>query len=440
MYQIKKIVILNIFLILTIGVISQESESYKEVDSETYSLYLQSNWKELIKLGKTSLKQDITFYYLQVRMGIAYYELKKYRKAIPYFEKSRKLNRKNELVNEYLYYSYLFSGRSNDARKLTKELSSELKTKIGIKINPIFSSISFDLRAEEFEEYKAEPATGDLLQQDVRTDYSYFSFGAEHLIKNNRKISWSYSRINIGATIFDIGDLNEQVDNDRKIDQNQFYYSYQNQLKYGLSMTLAANLINIGSTGSELIPVWGRGGGGMISTTTRYATNELIGYFALRKDFSNFKIGLNSSISNLDKNFQIQPGIDFIYYPFANTNIYLSTKANYLMENANNQWRNEPIIKQAVGFRLFSFYFEPSITYGSIINFIENDAFIVNNDNDIISDRYEFLVYGSFFKSRLNLFAKYQNYNKTNTYLLNSIEHQNIYNNQTITGGIKWNF
>ena len=445
MFQIKKIVLIYTLLIFSISITAQKEISHTEIDKKTYSQYIQSNWKELIKTGKLSLKNEVDFYYLQVRMGIAYYELKKYRKAIPYLERSRKLSVDNELIAEYLYYSYLFSGRVFDARKLSGTFTEKLKTKLGIKVNPIISALSFDLRREEIEDHTAESAIDELLQQDVRTGYSYFSFGVEHLIKNNRKIFWSYSRVNINGTRYDIGDLNEQIDNELDVTQNQFYYSYHNQLKYGLNLVLAANLVNIVSTGSILVPSGGWGGGwggsgGMVSADTRYATNEIVGYFALRKDISNFQIGLNSSISNLDKNIQIQPGIDFTYYPFANTNIYLTTNASYQFENINNIWQDELVIKQAIGFRLLTLYFEPSITYGNIINFTENNAFIINNDNDIIKDRYEFLIYGYFFKSKLNLFIKYQNYIKTNTYLLNGVSNEINYQNQTLTGGIKWTF
>ncbi len=440
--EIKKTILIFFMLTLSIQVVAQKTINYPTIDRITYSQYMKGSWKELIKTGKTALKNDVDFYYLQVRMGIAYYELKKYRKAIPYFEKSRKSNRTNELVNEYLYYSYLFSGRENDARKLTKELSAELKTKLGVKVNPIISAISLDFRTENFDDYQAKNITGGLLEQDVRNDYSYFSFGINHLIKNNQKFSWSYSRINIGTTVFDIDDLNDQVADNIDLDQNEFYFNYQNQLNYGLNLMIAANILNIGSTSSVTVASGGpgQGGGGMVTIDTRLATTEVVGFLALRKDLANVKIGLNTSISNIDNNMQIQPGIDFTWYPLSNTNIYLATNASYRLEKTNNQWNNEPIIKQAIGFRLLSFYFEPSITYGNIINYTEQNAFIINNDNDVISDRYEFLVYGSLVENRLNLFVKYQNYFKTNTYLLNGESNEISYQNQTITGGIKWSF
>lgn len=439
--RFNKIIAAFFYLLLSVSVVAQKNINYPDIDKKTYSQYLSGDWKELIKTGKHSLKNDIDFYYLQVRMGIAYYELKKYQKAILFFENARKLNTKDDLIAEYLYYSYLFSGRSSDARKLTKELSLKLKAKIGIKVNPIFSAINIGFRTENFENYKIEPSLSDLLQQNVKKDYSYFAFGAEHLIKNNQKLSWGYSKVTVNTTMFDIGDSNEQTDDDWLIKQNQFYFSYQNQLQYGLNLVFAANFLNIVSSGGTISSgTPGAGPGGFNNTTASYVSNNIIGYFGLQKNISNFKIGINASVSNLYEDFQFQPGIDFTWYPLANTNLYLSTNASYKIENKNNQWENEPVIKQAIGFRLLPVYFEPSITFGNISNYTESNAFIVNNDNDVIKNRFELLAYAYLFKSKLNLFIKYQNYSKTNTYMLNEVEHEINYKNQTITGGIKWNF
>lgn len=437
-----KLLFISIALLFFADLKAQERVNYPAIDRQTYSQYLQKDWKGLLKTGKMSLKNDIGFYYLDIRMGIAFYELKKYRKAIPYLEKARKQNKSNELVTEYLYYAYLFSGRSNDARKLTKVFSPELKTKTGIGENSIINAINIDLRLERFDNYYAAPSSSELLEQDVQTGYSYFAFGVEHLIKENGRFFWSYSKIKKDITVFDIGDLNEQVSDDSELSQNQFYFSYQNQLKYSLNFVLAANILNIVSKGSVLVPSgrWGSTGGGMVNAETRYASNQILGYAGLRKDFANFQLGIGTSLSNLDKVLQIQPGLDLTWYPLSNTNIYLTTHANYRMENANSQWENEMVIKQSLGFRLWTFYFQPSITFGNIVNYTDANAYIVYNDNDVIKNMHEVLVYGSFFKNKLNLFFKYQDYNKINTYLLNGQTNEITYKNQSLTGGIKWNF
>jgi hypothetical protein len=67
--------------------LTQEVVNTQSVDQKTYTLYLNKQWKELIEAGNLAKKNNIDFYYLQYRMGIAYYELKRYRKAITFLKK-----------------------------------------------------------------------------------------------------------------------------------------------------------------------------------------------------------------------------------------------------------------------------------------------------------------------------------------------------------------
>ncbi len=435
-----KIGVLYFLLSLQFSTLAQQKLSYIQTDIITYNQYLKGNWRELIKTGKEYLNYGEDFYYLQIRMGIAYYELKKYRKAIPYLQKAYKANRKNNVVNEYLYYAYIFSGRPMDAQKVSERFNVQLKEKLGLDYDPAIDALTFDMRFENNDDYFAGSPSGEILQQDVRTDYSYFALGVEHIYGGNKRIYWNYSKVKKSTDIYDIGDSNEQISDDRDVAQNQFYFSFYSQIKYGFNFSFAVNILNIVSTGSEIVPSGGWGRPGQMELTTRYASNEIIGFFAFHKDFSNFKFGLNTSISNLDKNFQFQPGIDFIWYPFANTNLYLSVNADYKLESVDGTMENTAIIKPSMGIKLLNIYFEPSYILGDIINYTEKDAFIINNDDDVISDRFELLTYTYLFKGRLNLFFKYQQYTKTNTYGLDGVEHEINYQNKSYTGGIKWNF
>ncbi|MBN2482093.1 MAG: hypothetical protein JXB19_10155, partial [Bacteroidales bacterium] len=62
----------------------QEKLTYAEVNSQTYQLYLDRDWHALIKVGKHALREGIDYYYLRMRIGIAYYELKRYQASIPH--------------------------------------------------------------------------------------------------------------------------------------------------------------------------------------------------------------------------------------------------------------------------------------------------------------------------------------------------------------------
>ena len=434
-----KIIILYFLLTFQFSSFSQKL-NYIQIDTITYNQYLKGDWKALIKTGKTYLNYGENFYYLQIRMGIAYYKLKKYRKAIPYLKKAFKLNKGNNLVNEYLYYAFIFSGRTMDAQKVSKYLDMKLKKKLGLDYDPAIDAITFDIRFEDNDNYVVDSLSAGLLQQDICTDYSYFALGMEHIYGRNKRIYWNYGKIKKSKDIYDIDNNNEQIINNRDITQNQFYFSFYSQIKYGFNLSFSVNILNIISTGTEIVPTSNWGQRGQRELTTRYISNEIVGFFGIHKDISNFKFGLNTSISNLDKSFQFQSGLDFTWYPLANTNLYLSIFADSKSEIKNGTIENTNIIKPAIGVKLLNIYIEPSYTLGNIINYTEKDAFIINNDNDVISNRFESLIYTYLFKGKINIFFKYQQYTKTNTYRLNSFENKINYQNKTYTGGIKWNF
>ena len=83
-----------------------QSQDYLYYDSLTYQLYLEKDYQSLLKTGGEAVDLGFDGYYLPMRTGIAAFELKMYRVAAGYFELA-KVYSDNDLVNEYLYYSYL---------------------------------------------------------------------------------------------------------------------------------------------------------------------------------------------------------------------------------------------------------------------------------------------------------------------------------------------
>ena len=75
-------------LLFSIKGIAQEKVDYQFIDSITYRYYLEKNWKELVDVSKTGLKNDIDYYYLRMRTGIAYFEQGNYLKAEKQFKKA----------------------------------------------------------------------------------------------------------------------------------------------------------------------------------------------------------------------------------------------------------------------------------------------------------------------------------------------------------------
>ena len=159
----KRIGITTILLLFLFAVSAQKKLNYIEVDKKTYELHQEQKWNELIKFSAEARKQGMDFFYLQARTGIAYYNLKKYRIASEYFLKAWENDQSFEWLQEYLYYSLVFSGRSNEASKVADEFTRALKLKIdfqymkplrmafetGYSFNPDFEQLTNSLHHDQ---------------------------------------------------------------------------------------------------------------------------------------------------------------------------------------------------------------------------------------------------------------------------------------------------
>ncbi|MDP2685656.1 MAG: hypothetical protein Q8O62_00435, partial [Aequorivita sp.] len=81
----KRLFIISLFMVLLTVAKAQDKLNYLEVDKQSYQLFLEQKWPELIQYSAEARKQGIDFFYLQVRTGIAWYNQGKYRNAAPWF-------------------------------------------------------------------------------------------------------------------------------------------------------------------------------------------------------------------------------------------------------------------------------------------------------------------------------------------------------------------
>jgi len=71
---------------------------------QTYQLYNEENWYQLTEVGQEAVKNGLDYFYLRIRMGIAYFHLKNYRKAATHLEKALDFNGADASALEYLYF------------------------------------------------------------------------------------------------------------------------------------------------------------------------------------------------------------------------------------------------------------------------------------------------------------------------------------------------
>lgn len=76
MMKLKNHVVILAFILITIKVNGQDTLTSATVEQKSYQLYIDKNWNELIKFGTNAINKGYNYYYLQLRVGIAYYEKK----------------------------------------------------------------------------------------------------------------------------------------------------------------------------------------------------------------------------------------------------------------------------------------------------------------------------------------------------------------------------
>ena len=71
-------IILFIFLVIDTKGLAQDTLNSAIVEQKSYQLFADKNWNELITFGNKAVKKDYDYFYLQMRIAVAYYERKNY--------------------------------------------------------------------------------------------------------------------------------------------------------------------------------------------------------------------------------------------------------------------------------------------------------------------------------------------------------------------------
>ncbi len=131
-----------LMLCLSTIVFSQETKDYND---QTLVLYNNEDWENLIVIAQEAIEKDLSSYEIDYRLAIALFNTKNYYDSAEQFENIiKKYDNKNELILEYLYYAYLFSGRQQDAILISKDFPFHLQQKIGIKNSEFFDFFDFE--------------------------------------------------------------------------------------------------------------------------------------------------------------------------------------------------------------------------------------------------------------------------------------------------------
>ncbi len=440
----KRIVLLSLFIVFLLAVKAQEKLNYVIVDKRSYDLFEEKKWDELIQFSEEARKQGIDFFYLQVRTGIAWYNQGKCRNAAGWFLKAYANDQSFEWLQEYVYYSLIFSGRQLEAIKYAPFFSDAMKKKIGFRetgimriayetgysINPDFESLKTSAFSTEVN------LGGDYGEGDFLKNYNFHSVDISHRVAPN--FTLNHNLTYIGMNRETVVDRAGQTSSPTSINQLQYFINPVFVL--GKKLNISPSLNFIFGSGDVYAGYLNRDSLKALSLTKK-SYNDVVFSTAVWSDFRNLSPGLEINVGNINESNFTQMSVWATYYPLSNTKLYFTPKVYFKSGTDGFGWNAMGI---SGGAQLGKVHFYGQYLFGDMENFVESAGYPISNfpgksDRKMMGSvyfplgkKYQFV----FRYINQNVIEKYQVYTggiKSNTLEYNYLKH-------TITTGISWNF
>ena len=391
------------FLILFILIISnvtfsQETVSYSSIDSLSYSEYLKNDFKALKETGRKALKEGIDFYDLRMRLAIIGYNEKNYEYALKHFEIAYAMNPANEIVQEYLYYTYLFSGRTENSNALASSLTPEFQKKVGYikkKLDSIILSggtyINSNLKAGQDRSLIGPPyVSGNSTSSGITHGGGLVvetTFGNRLHFYNKVAGYQTNFFTKYEATYKDF--VNFSTDRTLKSEKkyNNLQYQYNSGLVYqfnnGLLIGLGGAFFQTNTTSAWSTAVVSKDFTKLeyVDSTKDNKYSNYLGSISLGKRMKYIFPQITGTYSNLYGNIQTQGEFSLAYYPFGNSNFYGSSSYAYI----KNDTIIQTVFSQKIGYVISKYiWLEAKYSKGNHMNYMSSLGFTSYNTPDAV--------------------------------------------------------
>jgi hypothetical protein len=424
---------------------AQQKWNYIEIDKKSYELFQQKKWDELIKFNDEARDHGIDYFYLQARTGIAYYNLKRYRKASRWFFKAWENDQSFDWLQEYLYYSLVFGGRVDEALKFatgfTKDLQQKIHyadkkiTRVGLESGYAFNPDYNNLMNENF---SGEVDLGeDYGEAFILKNYFYESFDLSHQVAPGVKINHNINYINLNRE--ELVDWGSQ--NSFPAKTNQFQYFINTQFVAGKKWYISPSVTAIAGN-TELFLGTYRSSGMRYFYSRSYKYSDFVFSLSTWSHFGNFSPGAEINQANIYNTNFTQLSAWLTVYPFSNINFYFTPKI-YLKTDSEGKM-NYNTYEVSGGLQLGPIHLYGKYLNGDMENLIESAGYVVSNFPGHSKQKIMGSLYFPAWKKH-QFVIRYINQDITEKYQVfsNAVPANNLeykYMQHTIIGGISWNF
>lgn len=374
--------------LLSLASSAQPALNTRTVDEQTYAFYQEKDWDALIALGRNALSSGIDFYYLQYRMGIAWFEKGNYHQAIIHFYKAYETNTTDPLLQEYLYLANLYVNRKQEAKIIAGSMTASHRKRLGftddlwLETAEVYVSLDQTNSSDIIDSYQIDTNGLPDGKQYIPKDHRYVGINLYHPVSRGFSIYHGYSNLRKNHFIYTQSNNNPIVADDATSTLNQYYLSGIARVARNLTLITGFHYINIRYPVEATIT---RGMNSFVITEME-SLNDFLGFASLYKHIGSMTLGGTVYYAGLNNARQIQTDAMFTWYPLGNLNLY--TVSVFSMQSEKNDLSETNIrnvLFQRIGGKISrSCWLEGSVSFGEIQNFLRYDGLVVFNAMDMI--------------------------------------------------------
>lgn len=446
----------NILLVLVLSfsllpvLKAQEIRGYPWFDAATLRCYYSQQWDSLINYGNSALKEGHDYYFLNARMGVAWFEKGNYKKAATYFKRALKYNGQDPFASEYLFWSLKMTGQVNDANAALRHQSDSLLRKLGaesmFKLAYVYAEMGAIL-TDANKGLDSRDIDGELNvygEYDLPDNGYYFQAGGGFSLGRLGQVYLGYQNLTQEryhrVRFDDIDTLRHSYN----VEQNSFYASVPLVITPGFRVVPTGHLVlqKYSPIGVSYIPA----ADSFIFRRNKVERKEWALGLAVQADLGTFSSSAHLNWTELGLSHQLIVGAALTWNPQGNLNSWLRLHVANLSEDNENRVIYEP----SFGLKATSWlWLEGSCSFGNLTHYSAEDLYVLYNKFEKAGNRYSLALHFPVMPAALlSLRATMMDYSSNLLeYKVNETSQAVIptYNKTdfmqySIIGAIRWNF
>lgn len=386
----KRIILAGISCLFSICLFAQDLHNEQEATAESARLYNEKKWKELVEFGKATQEAGVDFPLLRMRIGYASFVLGNYGESLKQYEYVYRQDNENKTALYYCYLNNAYLNNSAACRYYGAKMPEETRTAEKFKATKISAlNLEFSYKIPDH----VSRGNAQYFKAGIQTELGY-------------RLQWQNAFAMYNQSISE--PLLTSVNNNRniKIAQKEYY----TRLNYAVT----GHVSLIGGFHYLYTPF------------NNFIYNNYIGFGGIKFTTPFVHLQLLEQRGRIRDSSYQQVDAVVNFYPLGNTKLYTITRGSFSKETA---------FTQVIGYRILKkMWLEGNVTVGKYSKLLGNDAMYVYDDIDIKKLRAGASVY--LLAGKTTTVTINYNFDRKELYGRPNIN----FNQQSITGGLQWNF